>query len=320
MSAAAPAAIEEAKQMIYTLTTNPAIDMNLTGRGIAPNCVNRTGNVVYSPNGKGVNVSLVLEHFGIESKALGFFGGFTGKYIIEELQQRHVAAFPIWVEDTTRVNIFINDGIDEYKFVNPGSFVPQEKQQDFINLLRAFTDCEHLVISGSLPPGIATDYYDKILHTCEKKGTRCILDISSPKLKDLLRYKPLLIKPNDDELAAIFGLTTESEADILVALRKLHGLGAQNILLTLGERGSYFSNGSEVYACGIQPVKLVSSACAGDAALGAFLSAWLQGEGIETALKKSAAAGANVAESDALGTMDKVPVYMKNIHVRKVDL
>ena len=118
--------------MIYTLTMNPAIDMNLTGRDIQPNRVNRTGNVVYSPNGKGVNVSLVLRHFGIESQVLGFFGGFTGRYIIDELQQRGVSARPIWVEDTTRINIFVNDGDQEYKFVNAGSYVPREKQQELL--------------------------------------------------------------------------------------------------------------------------------------------------------------------------------------------
>ncbi len=58
--------------MIYTLTTNPAIDMNCSSSSNEPFKVNRTTNLSYSPNGKGVNVSLVLNHYSIESKALGF--------------------------------------------------------------------------------------------------------------------------------------------------------------------------------------------------------------------------------------------------------
>ena len=44
------------KTMIYTLTTNPAIDMNISTNGIKRKLVNRTSNAVYSPNGKGLNL------------------------------------------------------------------------------------------------------------------------------------------------------------------------------------------------------------------------------------------------------------------------
>ena len=77
--------------MIYTLTTNPAIDMNCTAETYEPFIVNRTSNLNYSPNGKGVNVSIILNHYGVESKALGFFGGFTGKYIVEELEKLDIS-------------------------------------------------------------------------------------------------------------------------------------------------------------------------------------------------------------------------------------
>ena len=50
--------------MIYTLTTNPAIDMNISTMGIKRKEVNRTFDTVYSANGKGLNVSFVLKYFG----------------------------------------------------------------------------------------------------------------------------------------------------------------------------------------------------------------------------------------------------------------
>jgi 6-phosphofructokinase 2 len=304
--------------MIYTLTTNPAIDMNVIGYDIKPNQVNRTEHTVYSPNGKGINVALVLKHFGVEATVLGFFGGFTGRYIIDELKQRNVDAKPIWVKDTTRINIFVNDRMDEYKFVNSGSFVPPEKQTELLSQLRELADCSCVVISGSLPQGISEEYYEELLCLCQEKKIKVVLDISSQKLKDLLKYNPLLIKPNDEEIKAIFGLDVRSDEEALHVMCFLKKQGAQNILLTLGERGSYFSNGLVMYWCGVQKIKLLSSACAGDAALGAFLSEWLLTGDIERALKKSAATGANVAESEALGDFSSVYDYMKNIEVRKI--
>ncbi len=110
----------------------------------------------------------------------------------------------------------------------------------------------------------------------------------------------------------------QSKIDIHRVMRFFKAEGVQNVLLTLGEKGSYFSDGHMIYECSAQPVNLISSACAGDAALGAFLSEWLITHDIVKALKKSAAVGANVAESDALGDFKKVDSYINNIQVRKV--
>lgn len=305
--------------MLYTLTTNPAIDMNICTRGLEAKKVNRAFDAVYTPNGKGLNVSFVLGHFGVSSKILGFFGGFSGKYIVEESRKMGYEVKPVWVDDTTRINIFLNDGESEYKLVSEGSIVTEEAQAELLEIIKASDDMEYLSISGSLSPGISTEYYDKIFSICQEKKTEVILDISSPKMAELLKYRPLLIKPNDEELRDIFGITVKTEEEILAALEELHRKGARNILFTLGEKGSYFSDGRVVYYAGTQPVKLLSSACAGDAALAAFMSIWLDDfTKIEDALKRSAATGANVAESNALGTMEKVEEYMQNIQVRRV--
>ncbi|MDZ7543389.1 1-phosphofructokinase, partial [Clostridium perfringens] len=145
-----------------------------------------------------------------------------------------------------------------------------------------------------------------------------ILDISSKKLKDLLKYNPLLIKPNDEEVKDIFGLDINNEKDALDVLKYLKNEGAQNILLTLGEKGMYFYNGEKAYYCTAPKIKLLSSACAGDSSLAAFLSEWLKGNNIEYALKKSSATGANVAESSGLGTFSKVNEYINLLEVREV--
>ena len=306
--------------MIYTLTTNPAIDMNISSKGIQGKVVNRTFGAVYTPNGKGLNVSYCLKRFEVPSKVLGFFGDFSGRYIVEETQKRSIDVYPVWVEDTTRINIFLNDGTREYKFVNEGSLVPSDKQQELLQMVEGFTDMDTLVISGSLPRGIDNKFYDAVMELCKTKHINVVLDISSPYLNELMHYRPLLIKPNDEEIKDIFGIIMRDEDDIKDVLAYLHEKGAQNILLTLGEKGSYFYDGNTIYQADTKKVELVSSACAGDASLAGFLSIWLKFPyEIELALKRSAAIGANVAESNGLGMMDKVDEYAEEITVRKVD-
>lgn len=306
--------------MIYTLTTNPAIDMNIITDGIRSKYVNRTSTTVYTPNGKGLNVSFVLQHFNVPSTVLGFFGGFSGEYIVKEIEKRGFKSHPVWVEDLTRINVFLNDGEQEYKFVNGGSFVSRDKQDEMLDIIKSRKDMDYLSISGSLPPGISPEYYEEILSICNDKSVKVILDVSSPKLRELLRFRPYLIKPNDEEIAEIFGIVMKSEPDIVDALGYLHEKGAQNILLTLGEKGAYFSKGKDIYYVEAYPVKLLSSACAGDSSLAAFLSIWLENtKSIETALKRCAAVGANVAESNGIGDLAQVDNYMGKINVRRVN-
>ncbi len=305
--------------MIYTLTLNTAIDMNIRCQGLNPNSVNRTSHTEYSPNGKAVNVSIVLKKFNRPTCALGFFGGFSGKYIVDELIKMQIEIKPCFIDDITRINVFINDGQNEYKLVGKGPFVPDKKKAEMLNIIDSLNHNSYLVISGSLPNNIEPEYYQSVLDICQTKNIQVILDISHPKLAQLLTYKPLLIKPNNDELKDIFGLETQTTEQVIASLSTVHSLGAQNILLTMGEKGLYFSNGQHVWYCNAVPINLISSACAGDASLAAFLSEWLpKQEHVEKAMKKASATGANVAESDGLGLLDKISTYMEKLVVTQI--
>lgn len=305
--------------MIYTLTPNPAIDMNMSADSAEKNCVNRTYDAVYTPNGKGLNVTFVLKHYGIESKVLGFFGGFSGNYIVEETRKKGFDVIPVWVDDITRVNLFLDVKQDEYKFVNKGSYVSETQIQEMYSIIKNAEDMDCLIISGSLPMGVSDVFYDEIITCIENRNIKLIIDSSSSKLKDLLSSKPFLIKPNDDEIFDIFGKRINNEEDIKNVMAYLHTLGAQNVLLTMGEKGLYFSNQKKIYYCSAYPIKLVSSACAGDSSLASFLSVYLKNEQeIEKALKLASATGASVAQSKALGDLNKALQYVDNVYVKEI--
>lgn len=304
--------------MIYTLTMNPAVDMNISSQGIYPKVVNRTWDNFYSHNGKGINLTRVLRHFGMDSAAMGFFGGFSGRFIVDELEKEGVPVYSIPVEETTRINIFLNDGSHEYKFVGAGAYVSPEAQKHLLDLLETLPDFDYFTINGSLPPGIGESFYDEILEVCNHRGAKVVLDISSKRMPELLRFRPLLIKPNDEEVKEIWGKTLDSLEAVEDTMALLHEQGAQNVLLTLGDKGMLFSNGTELWFCNAPKVKLVSSACAGDSCLAAFLSEWLSGNGLEAAMKKGSATGADVAGSNGIGDLLRVSTYMQSLTARKV--
>ena len=309
--------------MIYTLTANPAIDYNISCDGLEPNTVTRTRDAVYTPNGKGLNVSFTLAHYGVPTTILGFFAGFSGKFIVDGAEAMGVPVKPVWIDGITRVNVFCRASeTEEFNMVNAGAPVTAADEQAMYDLIDSLDDMTCLVISGSLPPHTSEDFLANVIARVKAKGAEFVLDISSHQLADLVAEQPLLIKPNDDELKDIFGIEVDGQDDesVKAAMQMLHARGVKNVLLTLGGAGAYFSNGEHIwFATRTFDVKLVSTVCAGDSSLAAFLSVWHDApERVEDALRLSMATGANVVECAGLGDFAKVDEYKEKIAVRQV--
>lgn len=64
--------------MVYTITLNPALDRTLWVQKIETDDSNRIEREERYAGGKGIDVSRVLTTLGVDNKALGFVGGFTG--------------------------------------------------------------------------------------------------------------------------------------------------------------------------------------------------------------------------------------------------
>ena len=127
--------------MIYTLTANPAIDYNIACDGLSANTVTRTRNAVYTPNGKGLNVSFTLDHYGVDTTILGFFAGFSGEFIVKGAEALGVPVKPVWTDGITRVNVFLNAGPDtEYNMVNAGAAINAANEQEMFDLIDSLDD------------------------------------------------------------------------------------------------------------------------------------------------------------------------------------
>ncbi len=187
--------------MIYTCTMNTAVDLFVETDELLPDVVNRTKDEDYQPNGKGVNISFMLKRLGLNNTALGFTGGFTGRFIENELLNEKIVTDFVEVEGISRINIFIN-ATREFKIVNKGPLISEGRKQELINKIRQIPSGRFLFVSGSLPRGVPDDMYLSLSEIAAENKLKLILDISSPVLLDCLSYHPYLIKPNEQELAA----------------------------------------------------------------------------------------------------------------------
>lgn len=304
---------------IYTYTMNLAIDLFIETEEMHPFMVNRTKEDDIQANGKGVNVSLVLKMLDFPSTALGFSAGFTGKYIEDYLQQKQIQTDFIEVPGMTRINVFtqVNQTGEEYKLVNQGPEIPQTAVHNFLNQIRVLQAEDYLCISGSLPRGLSPKVLIEISRICQEKGIHLIIDSSDQEAMDCLPYRPFLLKPNEEELSSWFGRKMVTDEDYFVYGQRLVELGAENVLLSLGEKGAILFTKDRVFRGNSPKGKVVNTACAGDTMLGAFLAEYMNRRPLDETLRKSIAAGSSTAFRKGLTDFLDVEKLSKQIKIRE---
>lgn len=304
---------------IYTCTMNLAIDLFIETEEMHPFMVNRTKEDDIQANGKGVNVSLVLKMLDFPSTALGFSAGFTGKYIEDYLQQEQIQTEFIEVPGMTRINVFtqVNQTGEEYKLVNQGPEIPQTAVHNFLNQIRALQAEDYLCVSGSLPRGLSPKVLIEISRICQEKGIHLIIDSSDQEAMDYLPYRPFLLKPNEEELSSWFGRKMVTDEDYFVYGQRLVELGAENVLLSLGEKGAILFTKDRMFRGNSPKGKVVNTACAGDTMLGTFLAGYMNRRPLDETLRKSITAGSSTAFRKGLTDFLDVEELSKQIKIRE---
>lgn len=289
--------------MIYTLTFNPAIDYYITVENLKVGAVNRTKSEQIRFGGKGINISLVLKEFGIPSTALGFIGGFTGDALENNLKQRGIDCDFVKVAGNTRINVKLND--TDLNAAGPD--ISESDLQQLYKKLDNIKKHDFLLLSGSVPKTLPQNIYGIILERLKNKDIEFVVDAEKDLLLNTLKYKPFLIKPNHHELSEIFGVEINDFDTALIYAKKLQSMGAQNVMVTLGNLGAVlvYKNG-ESYTQAAPKGEVISAVGAGDSAVAAFLAEYLKSGDYKNCLKLSVAAGSATAFSNGLAKSEKI--------------
>ncbi len=96
--------------------------------------------------------------------------------------------------------------------------------------------------------------------------------------------------PNESEAALYTGIEVNTEADIQAAANALLSKGVKNVVITLGKRGAFWTNGQESVVVDAYPLKPVETTGAGDTFNGALAVALGEGKAPAEALKFANAA------------------------------
>ena len=286
--------------MIYTVTINPSIDYIMHVESFEPDRVNRSSGEKIYVGGKGINVSYVLNQFGIKSTILGFCAGFTGKYIKDELAVLGLNQKMIQLESgISRINVKLK-GSDETEINGQGPEISEEDMVQFYKIIDLIEDGDVLVLAGSASPSLKADIYKKILDRLSRKKIISVVDATGELLTDTLECQPFLIKPNIYELEQIAGVKLTSLDDISLYASKLVDKGAHNVIVSMGQKGAMLINGSGSIYCPARKGNAINSTGAGDSMVAGFIYSYLTKKDIEKSFRFAVETGTIAAFSEGL--------------------
>lgn len=288
--------------MVYTVTFNPAVDYIIhLKEELQDGETNRSSGEELYYGGKGINVSTVLHNLGINTVALGFIAGFTGRQIQAALCGMGISNDFIDLEDGfSRINIKLK-AQKETEINTQGPKISAEAIDRLFKKLADIKDGDVLVLAGSIPASLPPDIYEKIMERLSGRDIRIIVDATGQLLVNVLKYRPFLIKPNSHELEEIFGVKMESTAQIIEYAKKLRDMGAANVLVSMAGDGAILvTEHGDVHQNGVPEGKVVNSVGAGDSMVAGFIAGFMKCGDYLEALRTGTAAGSATAFSKGL--------------------
>lgn len=300
--------------MIYTVTLNPSLDYFVTVDPFVTGKTNRTNSEQMLPGGKGLNVSVMLKNLGIDSTALGFAAGFTGREIIRRIEEQGIhSRFILLKEGNSRINMKIKN-IEGTEINGMGPDIPKEELASLVSLMKGLGQEDYLVLAGSIPASVSNSIYRDIMAAVADRGVEVIVDATGESLRQVLPYKPFLIKPNHHELGDLFRVKLSERREVIPYAQKLQAEGARNVLVSLAGKGAVLvTEDGQVLETDAPKGELKNSVGAGDSMVAGFLTGWLEKGSYEAAFKMGVCAGSASAFSEDFASRVEVEALLKQV-------
>lgn len=263
--------------MIYTITFNPSIDYFVSLDNLTVGQLNRSAVEFFKAGGKGINVSQVLTNLGLNNIALGFVGGFTGKKLVDLLNENNINNDMIFIENqNTRINVKISAN-NETEINADGIFVDEKDVDNLIIKLNDIKFDDYVVISGNISKKCSINLYKYLVEKIKTLCNNIVVDCSGDLLKSVLKLEPFLVKPNLKELEQFANSELKTDYDIKQAMIKMQKCGAKNVLLSKGSDRAVFLGTDGVF-CEKEPYKgkVVNTIGCGDSMVAGFIYEYIK--------------------------------------------
>ncbi|HEY2797054.1 MAG TPA: 1-phosphofructokinase family hexose kinase [Thermoanaerobaculia bacterium] len=281
---------------IVTLTINPCVDESASVDRAIPDRKLRCGAPRHEPGGGGINVARAIRRLGGDALAIYPAGGATGDLLERLLAREGISQCRLPIAGWTRQNLNVLEESTgrQFRFVFPG---PTLAEREWNACLARIEDLDpfprYVVGSGSLPPGVPSDFYARLSRLVSRRGGRLVLDASGAGARLAIAGGVYLLKQSLGEFQTLTGLQDAEESGLLAeSSRLIEERRCEVVVLSLGSGGALLVSAQcrERWAAPTVPVR--STVGAGDAMLAGIVLHLDAKESISDAVRFGMAAAA----------------------------
>ena len=308
--------------MILTLTLNPAVDRNvLVDRLVFEDraYILSRGD---SPGGRGINASRVLHSFGAKTFAVVTSGGKNGELFESLLASGGFPVEAVHIKKEIRTNFTITD---KYGLtIKLNELGPQLTNRDLERVedavARRLSKAKWLMLCGSIPPGVASDFYCQLIRMARGNDVKTLLDTDGEALLHGVEAEPTVVTPNQPEAERLLNRALITRAHFRDAAQRIKDMGAESVILSLGSRGAVATDGHRTIEVSPPRVDVLSPIGAGDAMAAAFVWARTNKSNFADAVRWGVAAGTATAQLPGLefATREQTDQIYKSVEVKEV--
>ena len=307
--------------MILTVTINPSVDRNIQVDRLVFEDRAYILSRSDSAGGRGMNASRVLHSFGAKTLAIVTSGGVSGQRL-EKLAAK--SGFPVKVvpiHNESRVNLTITDkqGLalrlnERGPLISPEELTGVEKA-----VASRLESATWLMLCGSVPPGVSTDFYTKLIRMARKRKVKTLLDTDGDALLRGIEEGPTVVSPNQQEAERLLNRALITRAQFLEAAARMKGMGAEAVILSLGGRGVVAVNENQMLEVMPPRIDVASPLGAGDALAAAYVWAATKRKDFADCVRWAVAAGTATANLPGLefANLEQTKEVYRSVEVRK---
>jgi 1-phosphofructokinase family hexose kinase len=309
--------------LIVTLTINPAIDRIFSVDRLAFEDRSYINSIRESAGGRGINASRVIHAFGGDTHAVLISGGDSGKRLEEHLVGCGYRTTLVPIQQPIRTNLTITDkhGLT----VNLNETGPTLTKSEVARVERAvresLDDASWLLMCGSVPPGVPSSFYGKLIAMARKKKVKTLLHADRDSLGEGIEERPTVVMPNQQEAERLLGRTLLTGSHFLEAATQMRSMGAESVVLSLGSRGAIGAFADGLLEALPPRVDAISPIGAGDALTAAYAWKFNRKKNAAEALRWGVAAGTASARLPGMefATLPQTEEVYRQVESRRVE-
>lgn len=303
---------------------NPAIDRTIAVDRLAFDDRAYILSSKDSPGGRGINAARVIHSFGGETLSIFPAGGERGARFEHYMKDWGFPVATVPIRNDIRLNFTITDrhGLT-VKLNESGPRLDRGELASVEGTVESqLGRASWLMLCGSLPLGVPSDFYAQLIARATRKGVKTLLDTDGEALSQGVEAGPTIVTPNQQEAERLLNTVLLTRSHSLAAARRIQAMGAEAVVLSLGGRGAMGATASQMWEATPPRVDAISPIGAGDALAAALTWSLEKGNAFPDALRWGVAAGSASAKLPGVtfANLEQTREVFEDVDLRRIDL